>query len=264
MEAAGIYRVKSKEGEMKLLALIFIIPFLTATACTKPDSQKSAITGTDEKIEFYKHKIEIDPVSYAYHNRLAQSYIQKARETGDISYYRKAQALLKESLRLSPSNYVGLVYMAIAKGSEHDFARALEYAKQATGLYPKRSYAYGVIGDAYLELGQIENARLAYEKMIELDPGLDSYSRLSNLRLKQHDTIGAVSAMEKAYESGLRDVRTSKENLAWTQAMLGKIYLDQGDEHRAQEYFESALEILPGYFLAHKHLEESHDHSHSF
>jgi len=242
---------------MRIL-LLLIIPLLITLGCSRPDSVNNTETEskTDSTIEFYQSKLMEDPTSYSFHNKLAQAYIQKARETGNIDYYEKAKASLEISLKINPKNYNGLVYMAMANASEHNFKEALKYAKIAVELNPDKSYGFGVLGDAYLELGQTRNAEKAYEKMIELKPGLDSYSRLSNLRDKKGDIQGAVKAMEKAYEAGLKDSRTSKENLSWTQVMIGAKYLDQAQYDKAEEYFSTAVEIKPDYYLALEHLAE--------
>lgn len=246
---------------MKILILILVIPFVISAACSEPKNNSGAESMTNEKIEFYKNKVEIDPRAYTYHNRLAQVYIEMARETGDHDYYHKAELELRKSLRISPNNYIGLVYMAMAQASEHNFKKALKFAQRAVKVNPNRSYAYGVLGDAYLELGQLQNAEKSYKYMIELKPGLDSYSRLSNLRFKRHEITGAINAMEKAYEYGLKNVRTPKVNLAWTQAMLGSIYLHEGDKDQAETYFDRALEIMPDFAIARGFVKESHTHS---
>lgn len=238
--------------------LLLIIPLAISLACSEPENIENPMieNKTDATIEFYTGKLESDPNSYTFHNRLAQAYIQKARETGNTDYYDKARFSLDESLNVNPENYNGLVYMAMANASEHNFKEALQYAKLATELKPNKSYGYGVLGDAYLELGEIQNAEKAYNKMIELKPGLDSYSRLSNLRDKKGDIKGAVVAMEKAYKSGLGESRTSKENLSWTQVMIGAKYLDQGQYNEAEKYFLRAVEIKSDYYLALEHLAE--------
>lgn len=244
---------------MKIL-LLLIIPFLITLGCSEPENiektESETESKTDTTIEFYQSKLIEDPTSYSFHNRLAQAYIQKARETGNTDYYDKAKASLEKSQKINPKNYNGLVYMAMANASEHNFRGALKYAKLAVELNPNKSYGYGVLGDAYLELGQKRNAEKAYEKMAELKPGLDSYSRLSNLKYKKGDINGSVKEMEKAYEFGLRDSRTSKENLSWTQVMIGAKYLDQKEYDQAEEYFSRAVEIKPDYYLALEHLAE--------
>jgi len=243
---------------MRILLYILIIPLMISAACSKSEKNDNVKikSKTDEKIEFYRHKTEADPGAYAYHNRLAQVYIQKARETGNTDYYQSARSALSDSLKSNPKNYIGIVYMAMLNIAEHNFKQALEYAILATELKPNNSYAYGVLGDAYLDLGEIEKAENAYIKMVELKPGLDSYSRLSNLRVVKGDTGGAIESMEKAYESGLKDARTSKENLAWTRVMVGAIYLNSGELDQAERYFQSSLEIMPDYYLALEHLAE--------
>ena len=62
--------------------------------------------------------------------------------------------------------------------------------------------------------------------------------------------------MDLAFESGIKSPVTPKENLAWTQVMIGSIYLDSENFIKAETYFNRALEIFDGYYLALEHLEE--------
>ena len=241
-----------------LLSLALGIMVLTVASCAdnKPDKRQVRQTRTDEIINFYLKKVEEDPSSYVFLNKLAQAYMQKARETGHFRYYESSADAVKRSLDASPDNYTGLVYMALIKIAEHKFKDALQYAERAVETEPDKAYGYGVLGDAYLDLGDVEEARAAYDKMLELSPGLNSWSRVSNLKVVRGDTQGALHAMENAYSLGLKSFRTSGENLAWTKVMKGSIYLNTGDLERAENCFREALEIMPDYYLALEHLAE--------
>lgn len=241
-----------------LLSLALIILVLSVASCAddKPDKREVRQTRTDEIINFYLMKVEEDPSSYVFLNRLAQAYMQKARETGHFRYYESSADAVKRSLDASPDNYTGLVYMALIKIAEHKFKDALQYAERAVETEPGKAYGYGVLGDAYLDLGNVEEAGVAYDKMAELRPGLDSWSRVSNLKVVRGDTQGALQAMEMAYSLGRKSSRTSGENLSWTRVMKGSIYLNMGDLEGAERCFGEALEIKPDYYLALEHLAE--------
>jgi len=249
-------RIKFKTMN-KLHLFITATLLIFAVACHEGKKENKTVNITDAKIKLYKNKIDQDPSNYNNYDNLAHNYIQKARETGNSSYYIEAEKMLKKSLEINSDNYVGILLFAKTKLSNHEFIEALSFAKTAVELKPGIIPAYGILGDAYLELHDLSKAEKAYKKMIGLNPSLDSYSRMSNLMLHKHNHAEAIKYMEIAYESGLRNSSTPKENLAWTQVMIGSIYLDSGMFTEAENYFYKALEIFDGYYLAIEHLREA-------
>ena len=229
-------------------AMIFTI-FLPGCA----DSDNRSLT--DARINIYKNKIAEDPASFLNHNNLAQNYIQKGRESGDTDYFEKAEEALQKSLKLNKNNYVATVLLAKTYISMHKFHDALFFADSAINKKPDTSAAYGIMGDAYLELGEIKKAENAYYKMHELKSNLDSYSRISNLELLKGNAENAIEAMKLAYESGLEESRP-RENIAWTQVMLGLSYFDNNVYEEAEEHYKKALEIDNNYYLALEHMAE--------
>lgn len=244
---------------MKILQINFLAILMIFTlACSKSEDKADFMSSnlTDAKIKLYKNKINEDPSNYNNYDNLAQNYLQKARETGDTGYYEKAENTVKKSLEIKPDNYVGVLLFAKTKMANHRFSQALSYAKKAVDLMPERSVAYGILGDAYLELGQLSNAEKSYKKMVDLQPGLDSYSRISNLMHHRHNHEQAIKYMELAYEYGMKSPSTPKENIAWTQVMIGEVHLESGNLNEAETYFKRALDIFEGYYLAQEHLEK--------
>lgn len=244
---------------MKLSALILLTMTLTVSlACSRLDNDKEGNTATSTArfVTFYLNRTKADPSSYLDYNRLAAAYMQRARETGDTRYYEEASECLKRSISLSPANYSGTVLTAMLHISKHEFNEALKYALKAVELDPENSYGYGILGDTYLDLGEMDKAEEAYDRMLELDPSLDSYSRLSNLRVAKGDTAGAIEAMQSAYRTGAENVRTTVEHLAWTQVMLGSIYFNNGNISDAEKHYIKSLEIMPDYYLGLEHLAE--------
>ena len=245
----------NNSGFKKMNKLLFFLTAALLILSTSPKNSRENAEDkkynlADAKIKLYKTKAARDPSDYRNYNNLAQNYIQKARETGELDYYLEAKKAAEKSLEINPRNYNGTILYSKTKMAGHEFKKALEYAKRAVELKPDRSAAYGILGDAYLELGNTKSAEAAYVKMTELKPGLDSYSRISILYAYLGNYGKATEYMQKAYESGIKNNTLPPENLAWTQLMIGINCLDAGNYDEAEKYFENSLEIQSDYFLA--------------
>jgi tetratricopeptide (TPR) repeat protein len=177
---------------------------------------------------------------------LASAYLARVRETYDPALYAKASALLDRAGELAPLD----ADVAIASGSlalsRHDFAAALRWGLVAQAAAPARPAAYGVLADAYVELGRYDEAVAAAQRMVDLRPDLASYSRASYLRELHGDLDGAIDAMRRAVEAGAP--RT--EGTAWSEVQLGNLYLAKADVASAEGAYENALQRVDGYVFA--------------
>jgi tetratricopeptide (TPR) repeat protein len=133
---------------------------------------------------------------------------------------------------------------AIALAS-HDFLAGLEWGEHARQINPYRTYAYGVIADAQIELGRYEEAVQTLQTMVDLRPDLSSYSRISYARELYGDTDGALEMMRQAVESG-----GNVENTAWTRTQLANLYFNLGDLAQAEVQYRLTLDSQPGYVYA--------------
>ena len=174
---------------------------------------------------------------------LGQAYLQKARETGDPGYYPKAETLFQQALAGDGDHVDAIVGLGTLALARHEFAAALDWGEQARTLAPYHSAAYGVIGDAQVELGRYDDAIETVQAMVDLRPDLSSYSRVSYLRELMGDREGALVAMEQAVTAGSGYV----ENVAWVRVQLGNLRFDGGDLAGAASDYAAALAALPGY-----------------
>ncbi|MEQ9619886.1 MAG: tetratricopeptide repeat protein [Deltaproteobacteria bacterium] len=218
-------------------------------------NQKVRTSPADAKIEFYKEKIKQNPDDYYNYVKLGEVYIQKGREVGRIAPYNEAEEALNKALELYPEAYASYIYLGQISSYKHDFHRTIDHAKKAIELRPEKSTPYGVLGDAYLELGMYEGADRAYEIMSRLDPGFYSLSRIAQIKELNGDREGAIRAMKKSIELARRQ-NLPEENLAWSKVMLGSMYLNTGELTTAEEYYKEALLIYKDYYLALEHLAE--------
>ncbi len=174
---------------------------------------------------------------------LGLAYQQRARETGDPSYYTKADGALHRALALDSKDYLiwsGLGSLAL---SRHRFSEALSLGEKAHALAPKIAVNYGVIGDALIELGRYPQAFETFNEMAHIQPSLTSYARVSYAR----ELLGRTSRAIKAMKLAIDAATDTKEPLAWTHVQLGKLYFGHGRYDAAAREELLALRIFPGY-----------------
>lgn len=171
---------------------------------------------------------------------LSQLYLQRVRETADISFYTRVDELLNQAERKQPNDADVFATRATIDLGRHEFVRALALAEKAIRLEPARAAYYGILGDAYIELGQDEKAVEAFQNMVDLEPNLAAFSRIAYARELRGDIEGAIEAMKLSVEA-----RSSiPENLAWIYVQLGNLYLRHNIDQAAEAY-RSAQALLP-------------------
>jgi tetratricopeptide (TPR) repeat protein len=174
---------------------------------------------------------------------LGIAYQQRARETGDPSYYRRSEGVLRRALARSPRDPFATGGLASLALSRHRFREALRLGRRAHALAPTIVQPYGIVGDALVELGRYREAFRSFDRMVALRPGLPSYSRISYARELLGDVSGALRAMDLA-----RDAAAGQpEPTAWTEVQLGKLELGRGRVGAAAAHFRASLAAFHGY-----------------
>jgi tetratricopeptide (TPR) repeat protein len=174
---------------------------------------------------------------------LGLGYEQRSRETGDPSYYTKAEGALRRALALDSGDalaYSGLGSLAL---SRHRFRDALALGRKAHHLNRYDARNYGVIGDALVELGRYPEAFRAFDTMNRLRPSLSSYARVSYGR----ELIGHTGAALKAMRLAVDAATGTTEPTAWTHVQLGKLYFNHGRYGPAEREYRLANTIFPNY-----------------
>jgi tetratricopeptide (TPR) repeat protein len=176
-------------------------------------------------------------------DRLGNAFAQRARETGDASFYARAEAAYRSALRLVPNDLAATIGLGSVALSRHDFRRALVLGHRALALSPSTAAGYGVVGDALVELGRYPAAFATFDKMVTLKPSVSSYARISYARELLGDVPGAARAMRLAAQSAVGE----PEPLAWSLTQLGKLYWSSGHLAEAARDYRAALEAHPRY-----------------
>jgi tetratricopeptide (TPR) repeat protein len=177
---------------------------------------------------------------------LAAAYLQKVRETGDASFYSRADGVLRQALAKRPNDAYAVVQAATLAAARHDFARALALARRARALEPDALAAFPVEVDALVELGRYDEAERALQDFIDRKPNLAAYARVSYFRELHGDLDGAVDAMRRAVAAG----GPVPENVAYVQTLLGGLELTRNQPAAARRAYAQALAAVPGYVPA--------------
>jgi tetratricopeptide (TPR) repeat protein len=177
---------------------------------------------------------------------LGLAYLQRVRETGDATYYGKADGILHEALRLSPKDLIATAGLGQLALSRHRFRLALSLGEHARRISPTTAGVYGVIGDAQIELGRYAQAFATFDRMNAIKPDVASYARVSYAR----ELIGRVAEAERAMSLAASAAIGEHEASSWTHVQLGLLELNSGRPHAALREMQHALQLFPDYYVA--------------
>jgi tetratricopeptide (TPR) repeat protein len=203
----------------------------------------------NDRIAFFEARAAADPLAFPDLNSLTGQYLQRARETGDVADYQRAELAATRSLEVLPDNYGGLIGLASVRIAQHQFGAVIDLTQQAIPQKPGKDSAgaYGLLGDALLNAGRYDEAGAAYDRMLELEPGLAATSRQADYAWIHGDTLNAEDFWKQAlrFDDGL-----PAENNAWAMTQLGGFYFQTGDLKAAEREYNDAQSVYPDYVHA--------------
>jgi tetratricopeptide (TPR) repeat protein len=205
-----------------------------------------AVGDTAVLVSQLQGRLRADPRDAKGYTMLGLAYQQRARETGDPTYYPRSERALRRALRLAPGDALTVGGLGSLALSRHRFREALALGRRALRLAPESARTYGVIGDALVELGRYDEAFRAFDNMAQLKPSLAAYARVSYARELLGRPRDAIAAMRLAVESAANQ----PEATAWARIQLGKLYWSIGRLGAAAGEYRGALAAFPGYAYA--------------
>jgi tetratricopeptide (TPR) repeat protein len=173
---------------------------------------------------------------------LGNTYLSRARETGDPGFYSRAERAFGAALRRAPSSVDGLVGAGTLAGFRHDFAEQLRLGNEGRRVAPELARPLTVIADAEIELGRYGQAERTIQRLVNMKPSLPAYARVSYYRELHGDVSGAVEAMRFAVSAGGSD-----ESSAYVETLLGDLGLMRGRVRAARTAYRNALRDLPSF-----------------
>ena len=113
----------------------------------------------DSDIVFYERRVAEDAESATDRSILATLYLQRARASGGVTDYARAEDVARRSLALrTEHNGQTFALLASALLARHAFDEARTVARQADSLDPGNSAHIALLGEVELELGHYDVA----------------------------------------------------------------------------------------------------------
>ncbi|MCP9496900.1 MAG: tetratricopeptide repeat protein [Pyrinomonadaceae bacterium MAG19_C2-C3] len=210
--------------------------------------------GVEARLRTLEERVRADPEDFAALNRLADAYLQQARETGGTNFIALAERAARASLDSVPEvrNTSGLAALTQAEFASHNFTSARDHALRLTELDPGKSYPYLMLGDALLELGAYDEAAAAFKQMERKADGIShaSESRQARLAFLGGDTARATRHLTTALALALNLPAPPRETVAWYRWQLGETAFATGDYQTAERHYRDALITFPDYLRA--------------
>ena len=262
VHAAGAVRLRVLPSETPvkfrrlLLILVTALIAVSACGCNADDRRSVARDGCALALTAHSGNGDVDreivrlqqavPSAYDKSGVLEQlgwAYIKKARVSYDPGFYKLAEqcAICIESWR--PDSPEALLLRGHVLDSLHQFKEAEAIARRLSETRGA-PFDYGLLGDTLMEQGRLNEAIQAYQKMIDLKPGPQAYTRVAHIRWLKGDLEGAIEMMRKA-AAGIspRDA----ESAAWAYTRLALYELQAGSAMSAERACEIALGLQNDY-----------------
>ncbi|HEY6167927.1 MAG TPA: hypothetical protein VI454_07800 [Verrucomicrobiae bacterium] len=175
--------------------------------------------------------------------RLGWLFVAKARASHDPGFYKLAEhcALALQAHHVkSPET---LLLRGHVAQSLHHFEEAEAIGRQ---LVAQREFAFdhGLLGDALADQGKLSEAIIEYQRMVDLRPDLQSYSRVAHMRWLKGDLAGAIEAAELAVRAASP---LDAESAAWAFTRLAAFQSQAGVNTKTEAACDAAREFVPDY-----------------
>jgi tetratricopeptide (TPR) repeat protein len=214
-----------------------------ASAGREPDACAVALApGSDagdlgHAIAAAQHDARSGPRAGQALERLGYLFVARARVSNDPGDYTLAEKTADCLDARHPGQAAAMLLRGHVLHQFHRFAEAERIARTLVGM---RTFPldYGLLGDVLMEQGRLAEAGDAYQKMLDLKPFFQSYTRAAHLRWLKGDLDGAMKAMRLAISAASpRD----KESAAWAWTRMSAYELQAGQSDAAEAAAATAL-----------------------
>jgi tetratricopeptide (TPR) repeat protein len=177
---------------------------------------------------------------------LGYRFVARARLSNNSLDYAVAEQAAACLESITPDEPAAWLLRGHVLHQLHRFSEAEAIARR---LVTTREFVldFGLLGDVLLEQGRVAEAAEAYQKMIDLKPFYQSYTRAAHMRWLKGDLRGAIEMMRTAVQAASpRD----KESTAWAYSRLAMYELQRGQLASASRMADASLQHVPDYAAA--------------
>jgi tetratricopeptide (TPR) repeat protein len=197
----------------------------------------------DKEISRLQQQIRSDRNIQLWLEQLGWAFVAKARESFDPGFYKLAEQCARCIEKRNPQSQEAMLLRAHVLQNLHRFKESETLARrlvQQRGL----SFDYGVLGDAFMEQGKLNEAVEAYQRMMNLKPDLHAYARAAHMRWLKGDLSGAIEAMQLAVSAASP---LDPESAAWVNVRLASYKFQAGQFSEADQQCAVALSFQSDY-----------------
>lgn len=197
------------------------------------------LAGSIEALQQRLRRLPGDSGSWA---ALGFAYLAQARTAADPGAYAQAEQAFARCLQEAPDNAEGVIGQAALANARHEFTAGRGLARQAVAMNPYSASAKGVLSDALFELGEYDEALATLQAMVDLKPGVPSYTRVAHAYELRGERAGAQFALEQALSAS-----SAPGDVSYSRYYLGELAFNAGDIDRAAEHFDAGLRQDPAH-----------------
>lgn len=198
---------------------------------------------TDREISQLQQRIRDGRNVELWVDRLGWAFVTKARESFDPGFYKLAEQCARSIEKRNPQSQEAMLLRAHVLQNLHRFKESEALARRLVrqrGL----SFDYGLLGDALMEQGKLNDAVEAYQQMMNLKPDLRAYARAAHMRWLKGDLEGAIEAMQLAVSAA---TPSDSESSAWVNTRLAFYEFQAGRVNEAKQQCAVALVFQSDY-----------------
>jgi tetratricopeptide (TPR) repeat protein len=199
----------------------------------------------DKAIRAWNESLDDSAANYIAATNLGTVYVGRARLTGDLADYDRALTAVGRALDVNATYLPARELRATILFALHDFRGARDAAHEILGDAPDQLQALATLGDASLELGDLQVARESYLALDRQAASPPVWSRLAHLAFIEGDLDRAIGLVQRAIDAMVDEPRS--ELTAFYSFQLGELYRARGAVDGAAAAYAQALADLPGY-----------------
>src|SRR5436190_3063241 len=231
-------RPKNKsEANQTTAAAIFDDPLALVLTPQTSDSR------IDKEISQLQQRIRDGRNIELWLERLGWAFVAKARESFDPGFYKLAEQCARSMEKSNPQSQEAMLLRANVLQNLHRFKES-EILTRRLVQHRGLSSDYGLLGDALMEQGKLNEAVEAYQQMMNLKPDLRAYARAAHMRWLKGDLEGAIEAMQLAVSAA---TPSDAESASWVNTRLAFYEFQAGRVSEAEQRCALALSLQNNY-----------------
>lgn len=199
-------------------------------------------------ISVYEEKVAQSPDSSIFLRLLADQYLRRFREIGDIDDVLRAEQAARRSLALQPRhNEISSMLLASALLSQHQFREALDVLNNSSVDNPN---IVSLLASIQMELGDYEITHQLLQNLAQEE----SNSGHNAVLARYLELTGNLASARKLLDEAMQEMdsfyTTSAETRAWFHVRTGDLAFASGNFALSEQRYREAFDLFPRHIAA--------------